>query len=259
MIKTDRMTFEIGGMVVPAEKVIEWEYKRLIKAHKLLKKIADCSDDSQFDESAEQKDVEAMQKELLRIKMDIGLDQLQKLLKKRSGLGNMGSVIATRVSRGKRKFSITEIVVPNSELEPHEVMQRITEIMMKNNQVHLAMNLGSNPDHYVLQSITPTIQEVIEVTGGAPLPTHFFAHYGDETGLKSKLTAGYTVQAAGSARLENGTIIGGVRHQVKKEENGFRFKALVEFPSILPKYMIEQHQLHLACEFGHWISDILSD
>ncbi len=259
MIKTDKLIFEIDGLVVPSEKVIEWEYKRLIKTYKVLKNIANISDDSSFDEWMKQKNVEAMQNEVLRIKMNIGLDQLRNHLKKKSALGNFGSVIATKISQGKRKYSMTEIVVPNSDLEPHEVMQRITEIMMKNNQVHLAMNLGSNPDHYVLQSITPTIQEVVEVTGGSPLPTHFFAHYGDEEGLQSKLTPGYEVQAAGSARLENGTIIGGVRHQVKKEENGFRFKALVEFPSILPNYMIQQHQLHLACEFGHWISDILND
>ncbi|MGX7148978.1 hypothetical protein [Enterococcus ureasiticus] len=102
-------------------------------------------------------------------------------------------------------------------------MQRITAIMMENSQAHLAMNLGSNPDHYVLQSIAPTIQEVIEVTGGSPLPTRFFAHYGDEEGLKSTLTTGYKVQAAGSARLENGTIIGGVRHQVKKRRKWLSF------------------------------------
>lgn len=240
MIKTDKLIFEIDGMVVPSEKVIEWEYKRLIKTYKVLKKIANIFDDSSFDEWMKQKNVEAMQNEVLRIKMNIGLDQLRNHLKKKSSLGNFGSVIATKISRGKRKYSMTEI-------------------MMKNNQVHLTMNLGSNPDHYVLQSITPTIQEVVEVTGGSPLPTHFFAHYGDEEGLQSKLTPGYEVQAAGSARLENGTINGGVRHQVKKEENGFRFKALVEFPSILPNYMIQQYQLHLACEFGHWISDILSD
>ncbi|WP_277989059.1 hypothetical protein IGL98_001668 [Enterococcus sp. DIV0840] len=32
MIKIDKMIFEIDGMVVPSEKVIEWEYKRLITA-----------------------------------------------------------------------------------------------------------------------------------------------------------------------------------------------------------------------------------
>ncbi|OEG13501.1 hypothetical protein BCR21_00480 [Enterococcus ureasiticus] len=112
------MIFEIDGMVVPSEKVIEWEYKRLITAHKFLKKIADNLDDSSFEVWTKQKNVEAMQNEIVRIKMGLGLNHLRDLLKKKSALGNFGSVIATKVSRGKRKFSITEIFVPNSDLEP---------------------------------------------------------------------------------------------------------------------------------------------
>ncbi len=195
--------------------------------------------------------------ELGKLKASFDPDVFRKLLKQRYSVGNAASRVAATLSRGKRKFSVTEFIISESELSPEKVMSEIEKVMLENTPEHLYMNLATNPDHFVLISPAENIQEVLEITGGSPLPNRFFAHYGDEEGLKSSLSSGYQVQAPASARLEDGTIIGGVRHQVKKEGNGFRFKALVEFPSFLPNDMIRQHQFHLACEFRQWIGYVL--
>lgn len=258
MTTIKEMLFFMDGKEIPSEAILNWEKKRLLITMKTLKKIK-CLSPSPFTQNEEEQgDLEFMRKEVLRLKTEAGLEQLRNALKWRYTLGNIGSVVATTLSLGKRKICSTEILVQTTSLSPEEVMKKITDIMMINTTDHLAINLSSNPDHYVLQALSENVQEVLEITGGSPLPTRFFAHYGEEDGLTSTLTPGYTVQSPGSARLKNGFIIGGVRHQVKSEGNGIRFKAVVEFPALLPQSMIVDHQYHLGCEFGHWIEQALA-
>lgn len=257
MIKIDRMQFQIEGKIVEGNDILEWEYSRLIKNYKLLKKITGAKFNTEFPKWIQDKDIQKMEQDLLRIKMELGLARLREIMKKKAKIGNKISAIGVKLARGKRKFSTTEIYVPESNLSPEEVIARITNIIMVNNEQHLKINLDSNPDHYVLQSLSEHVQEVLEVTGGSPLPTHFYCHYGEVASLQSKRTTDYQAEIAGAAKLENGFVIGGVRHQVKKEGNGFRFKALVEFPSAVSDKMIEAHEYHLACEFGHWLSTII--
>lgn len=171
-------------------------------------------------------------------------------------MGNAASRVAALFSQ-QRKFSVTDIIIPQSERTPIEVMTAINDIMLINTAAHRKINLATNPDHFVLQETAKNVQEVLEITGGSPLPTHFFAHYGDEEGLQSQLSEGFHVQAAGTARLADGTIVGGVRHQIKEEAAGLHFRALVEFPVLVPNTMIRQHQYHLACEFRGWLSAVL--
>lgn len=259
MINGDRLLFSINGHEVPVEEVNEWEFKRLKKNFKFFQKHTDADVSPQVSNWIAKKDIQSLNAELVRIKMDMGFDRLRRVLERRCQIGDTVSGIAAKFARGKRKFSITEIYVPHSNLSPEEVMDKITEVMMVRSDAHDAINAGSNPDHYVLLGLTPTIQEVLETTGGSPLPTHFYAHYDDLTGLQSRKSTDYPVELAGAAKDKKGHVIGGMRHQAKKENDGFRFKALVEFPGILPDSMIKAHQYHLACEFGHWITAILDD
>ncbi len=256
MIKIEKMKFEANGQELNANDVLEWELNRAIKTYKKMKKWDNVDFDPNMKHWIQEKNLELMLVDIDRVKCEIGIDKLREKMAASAKLGNINSVIATKISRG-RKFSITEIIVPNCDMSSSEVLSRITDIMMKNTSEHLSINLGATPDHYALQAVNSDVQEVLEITGGSPLPTHFFANYGDEKGLQSVFTPEFDVQAPGTAKLADGTIIGGVRHQVKSEGNGFRFKALVEFPSILPNYMIRQHEIHLACEFGHWISAVI--
>ncbi|MCC3332314.1 hypothetical protein [Nocardia abscessus] len=65
-------------------------------------------------------------------------------------------------------------------------------------------------------------------------------------------------QARGTAALADGTVIGGVRHQFRDEPGGgFRSRLAVAFPAAVPGLYIAEHQWHLACEFGNWITAYL--
>lgn len=255
MINKERMIFFINGVEVPIKDIEEWQFRRLKSTQKYLQKKFDL----QKDRNPVISDLDILNENIANTKLNVGFDELRRTMKRRYELGNLLSLIAEKLSFGKRKFCITEIYVANSDLKPKEVMDAISEVMMERSDEHDFMNTISNPDHYVLIGKTPYLQEVLEITGGSPLPTRFFAEYYNETKLKSKKSSDYDIELPGVAKLENGVIIGGMRHQVKRENNGFRFKALVEFPGILPNSMIKQHQLHLACEFGHWISFILDE
>lgn len=259
MIKEDRLIFSVNGNELSYKDIKEWEIKRLVATHKYLNKKLNVKFKNDFSELKKSRDINAMRNEIVNAKLELGFDQLRNLMEKRYKLGNAMSMMAEKLSFGKRKFSITEIYVPNSNFTPKQVMESINQIMMEKNENHDFINITSNPDHYVLQGISSEVQEVLEITGGSPLPTRFFAHYYNESKLKSKKSSDYDIELPGVAKLNNGTIIGGMRHQIKKENNGFRFKALVEFPGILPNSMIKQHQMHLACEFGHWISFVLEE
>lgn len=65
----------------------------------------------------------------------------------------------------------------------------------------------------------------------------------------------YEYQSAGVARTSDGRAGGGggVRHQFTRTENGFAARLLVEFPVAAPHLYIKYHQMHLACEFSHWV------
>lgn len=242
----------INGKIVDKELIDTWEMKRLKYEYNFLRKKGFIFS-KQYSQFLEKKKIDKARKELGQLKASYNPDTFRKLLKKRYILGNFISRVAAILSNGKRKYSITEFIIPRSNLTPEEVILKIESIMLKNTKEHLYMNLATNPDHFVLINTFQNTQEILEITGGSPLPTRFFAHYGDEKGLTSVLEDGYHVQIPASARLEDGTIIGGIRHQVKKEGDGFRFRSLVEFPSILPNFMVKQHQFHLACEFRQWI------
>lgn len=251
----EKMIFEINGQVVAKAKIDEWELGRLKTEYDFLaKKGFTFSED--FDSLLQSKNVAAARAELGKLKAAQDPETFRKLLKKKYTFGNFASKVAVALSRG-RKYSITEFVIPDSDKTPEEVMAAIENIMLENTAEHLYLNLATNPDHFVLLSTAENVQEVLEITGGSPFPNRFFAHYGDETGLTSTLGEGFTVQAAGAAKLADGTVIGGVRHQIKKEGTGLRFRALVEFPSLLPNYMIKKHQYHLACEFRQWLGYVI--
>lgn len=246
---------EINGEVLPKEKIDEWELHRIKKEYQFLKRKG-FEFDPTFLVNLQNKNIEELRTSLGKMKASYDPETFRKLLKRKYEFGNFISKLVVKLTK-KRKYSITEFVISNSNKSPEEVMENIEKIMLENTKEHLYMNLATNPDHFVLLSTEENVQEVLEITGGSPFPNRFFAHYGDETGLTSKLGDGFLVQAAGAAKLEDGTIIGGVRHQIKKEGNNLRFRALVEFPSLLPNYMIRQHQYHLACEFRQWLGYVI--
>lgn len=252
-----KMLFYINGTQVTRKKVNKWETQRLKNVYKYLSKYPEAQLNKNVKLWVKNNDLDNMKQEIAQAKLNITFSKLRKSMRLKYTVGNLISAIATKLSFGQRKMSTVEIAIPNSHLNAQEVMNVLNQVMMQKTPEHDEINVKANPDHYVLEGITAEIQEVLETTGGSPLPTHFFAHYNDETKLKSRMSEDYQIELPGVAKLKNGMIIGGMRHQIRNENHGFRFKALVEFPAILPNYMIHQHQYHLCCEFGNWLTYIL--
>lgn len=233
-----------NGELIPNETITNWEIKRLEQVRKWLN--VNNKDDKQI-----------LRNNLAEIKIAMGEVELRNKLRFYLAFSNFVSGILSFLSFGRRKFSIVEIVVEETSLGPTEFINRLNLIMMKNDVKYNKMKLMACPDHYLILTTSENTQEVIEATGGSPYPSQFFITYGDSEGLQSKKDSAYDEQIFGVARTKDGTVIGGVRHQVKKEGNGLRVKLLIEFPSLVLPLMIKEHQVHLMCEFNNWINDIL--
>ncbi|KAF9539340.1 hypothetical protein EC957_005530 [Mortierella hygrophila] len=202
--------------------------------------------------------MDEQRKSLAELKIRMGEDQVRKKLGFYLGLSQFVMKIASFLSFGRRKYSVVEVAVSGVDLEPSAFLDELTHIMMSEGTEYSKMRLMACPDHYLVANIGENTQEVIETTGGSPLPTQFFIRYGDAKGLRSQKDPTYDVQLFGVARTKDGTVIGGVRHQIRKESDGLRMKLLVEFPALIPSWMIRQHQAHLMCEFNNWIRDVLA-
>ncbi|KQS04502.1 hypothetical protein ASG11_09785 [Sphingomonas sp. Leaf357] len=113
--------------------------------------------------------------------------------------------------------------------------------------------IASCPDHYIIARDPAGRQLVVETTGGSPLPAEFTVDYDDISTLHTPPDPSYPHQIAGAARLADGFVIGGVRHQFRQEGDGFRALLTVEFPGRMPNRMIAEHRWHLAVEFSNWV------
>lgn len=245
-----------NNKLIPHEIIKKWELERLKNVTIFLSKLLniECKNLNQ----KEEKDFDQIKNNLVDLKFTIG-DEIRNKLKLILNISHFITKIINFLSFGKRKYSIVEIVINNINLEPIEFSDRLNHIMLKNDKKYSKLRIMACPDHYLILSTSENKQEVIETTGGSPFPSQFYITYGDEEGLQSKKDPTYDIQLTGAARDRNGTTIGGVRHQIKKEKNGLRVKLLVEFPVLVLNKMIREHQLHLMCEFSNWIKDIIND
>ena len=187
-------------------------------------------------------------RKLLEHKLTLGHDRLRKLL----GRGLWWSEKVTRLSvalSGKaRRFSICEIEVAHGSAGH---FARWFED--RNTLDDEAAMIDACPDHYIIARDDRGRQSVVETTGGSFLPGEFAVDYADTSSLRTQPDPGYPYQVAGVARLRDGLAIGGVRHQFRQEDAGFRALLTVEFPGKVPRHMIAEHRWHLAAEFSNWI------
>lgn len=115
-----------------------------------------------------------------------------------------------------------------------------------------AMNAAC-PDHYLLRGLPDGRQEVVETTGGSPAASRFLVDYHRPDDVTIPADPAYPVQITGTALLDDGLIIGGLRHQFRDNDGGLDALLTVQFPGAVPQRHIHQHQWHLACEFGNWM------
>lgn len=232
---------QIDGAEFTEDKILSWEQE---KAEKMTKYLQKKRGGGKGAKNA---------RELAELKAAIPEAEMRGLLRSANGLCAWITGIAVGLSHGKRKISVAEIDVDfcNSAT----LYRMFMDTMLNNTPENIRCNLRANPEHFLLKGVDNATQEVIEISGGIPMPEQFFIRYGDENGLVSQKEADYPLQAAGVARLKNGRVIGGVRHQMKDTEHGCHVKLMVEFPACMPDSNIRAHQYHLACEFFNWFSE----
>ncbi|KAF9122987.1 hypothetical protein BG015_005430, partial [Linnemannia schmuckeri] len=227
------------GKVVPYKTISQWEAKRL--AH--VTNFVHCQ--LGVKRPLDVKTIDEQRCGLAEMKIEMGEDKVRKMLGSYLGFTQLVMEIASFLSFGRRKYSIVEVAISGVDLDPSTFLDKLNHIMLDKDVEYSKMRLMACPDHYLIANIGENTQEVIETTGGSPFPTQFYICYGDAEGLRSQKDPTYAVQLFGAARTKRGTVIGGVRHQIKQEIDGLRLKLLVEFPALVPNWMIRQHQAHL--------------
>lgn len=90
--------------------------------------------------------------------------------------------------------------------------------------------------------------------GGAPTASRFLVDYTSVEGLATPADPQYPIQVAGRAVLDDGTGIGGVRHQFRDVDGGMEALFTVEFPATVPGRFLRERQRHLTVELGNWIA-----
>lgn len=85
------------------------------------------------------------------------------------------------------------------------------------------------------------------------MTSRFFIALDSAEGLITPPDPSYPIQMAGCARLADGTLIGGIRHQFRDEPEGARILLTVEFPWLMGPYGPAAHRWHLASEFANWV------
>ncbi|MBG6097162.1 hypothetical protein [Nocardioides luteus] len=226
----------IGGQDVSRAEILVWEADRLPKAA------------SRIGLAVPPGGLREQRLRFAEAKLALGHDEIRRRLSRSLRVSDLSGRATARASRGGRVTSTCDLYVTGGDAAAFVAWFMSTERL----DYELSM-LAANPDHFLITTTPRGQQEVIETTGGSPLPSRFLIDYQDLTSLQTPLDPTYGADASGVARTESGLAIGGVRHQFRNTDSGFHAHLIVEFPRLLPSRLVRQHQWHLAAEFSNWI------
>ncbi|MGN7779936.1 hypothetical protein ACTJJE_10505 [Mycolicibacterium sp. 22603] len=225
----------IDGKRVSRAGVLAWENRRITASAKVLGIPV-----------APDADVASRREELMQAKLSIGaeglLDRFAAQLRIADWSAQLGSRITTR-----RAFVTADLHVAGGSAG--QLVQWFDEQLNLNNQ---AAMLRACPDHYVLRTDSGGRQQVVQAIGASPMLNQFFLDYGSEEGLANPREPQYPHQIVASARLVDGTLIGGARMQFRDTRTGFFARLIEEFPLLTPGFMIKQQRWHTTLEFSNW-------
>ena len=185
---------------------------------------------------------------LTAIKTRLGHAGIYALFRRQIAISERVSRLAVRASRGRTIHSVTRIEAPNCSAV--EFAAWFTGLITRNDEEQM---VAACPDHYLLRGLADGRQEVVETTGGSPMPTRFLVDYTRFETLSIPVHPDYPIQIAGQAHLDDGVIIGGVRHQFRDEGTSMHALLSVQFPATMSSSMAAAHRWHLATEFSNWI------
>jgi hypothetical protein len=252
-------TAHFDGRTVSRQEVHQWEFMRGERALRLLKTHLGAERtrgllSSAGLTSAEPEALGDLREMLAVLKARLGPDDIRAMMQgkcRRSGLA-IKAVLA--LSGERKKLCTIDLLADGTDAEGY-----LDWFMHTHESDNEAQMLAANPDHWLIRRTEDGRQEVIENIGSSPLPSHVFINFDDEHKPALKQDPAFPVQLVATARLPNGRIAGGVRHQFRDEGDGLRARLGIEFPLAFPGPLMRAHQWHLACEFSNWIEAAARD
>ncbi len=243
----------IDGRAVDRREVEQWESHR---AAAVLKKMAARLGSRAFSELMPSRTVGSLLSEsldeqraaLLTLKTGLGHAGIYAMLRPELAAADRAARLAVRASRDRKAYSVTRLAAQGCSAERFATW--FDNLTVDNAEADM---VGACPDHYLLRRLPDGRQEVVETTGGSPAPTRFLVDYANTDAVSIPVDPGYPVQVVGQAVLDDGFIVGGVRHQFRDRGDTMEALLTVEFPGIFPKRLIDAHCWHLATEFSNWI------
>lgn len=244
----------IDGKVVPRSEVQKWETRR---AKAVLKKfasrlgpraIAEIAPDLDFAATLTA-DLNAQRAALLTLKCGLGHAGVYAMLRRDIVASERIARSAVAASRGRIVRSITQLAAPGVSAEAFT--EWFNNLVIVDDEVNM---IDAMPDHYLLRGLPDGRQEVVETTGGSPFATRFVVDYTKSESLSTPAAPDYPMQIAGQALLDDGLVLGGVRHQFRDIGGTMEALLTIEFPGLTPPSMVAAHRWHLAVEFSNWIT-----
>lgn len=243
----------INDREVPPSAVDQWEARR---ARTVIKKYHSRLGGRSFNELLDGRSVSELlaapldeqRASLVTMKERLGHAGVYALFRRDLAVSEVSARIAATSSRGGRGYSVTRLVAPGRSADQFALW--FNQLTTLNRETQM---LEACPDHHLLRGLADGRQEVVEATGGSPAVSRFICDYSLTDELTTAPDPNYPIQIAGQAMLDDGTCIGGVRHQLRDVDGALEVLCTVEFPSVMPSRMLSEHQWHLAAEFGNWI------
>ncbi|MBY8861422.1 hypothetical protein K7711_33450 [Nocardia sp. CA2R105] len=241
------------GRTLPREQVRAWESRRATTVlGKLTARLGrlgmrELMPDRTVDELRAAR-LDDQRSALTTLKTRLGHAGIYALFKRELAFSERTSRIAVAASRGRTKHAVMRLEVPDYSAERFATW--FDDLTATNAETDM---IDACPDHYLLRGLPDGRQEVVETTGGSPAASRFIVDYTATDSLTIPIATGYPIQIAGHACLDDGLIIGGVRHQFRSRDGALDALLTVQFPGTVPARFIREHQWHLAVEFSNWI------
>jgi hypothetical protein len=253
MTKQLSITAIINGKSVTRFEVQQWEAHRATVVLKKLasrlgsRAVAEIAPDLTID-AVLTADLDVQRGALVALKTGLGHAGIFAMFRRELAASERIARLAVAASRGRTAHSVTRLVA--SECSAAAFAAWFDRLTATNAEVDM---IDACPDHYLLRGFPDGRQEVIETTGGSPIPTRFLVDYTKTEALSIPVHPDYPIQIAGQAVLDDGFTVGGVRHQFRDHNGAMEALLTVEFPGMFPTTFIAAHRWHLAVEFSNWI------
>ncbi|MFJ8695636.1 hypothetical protein [Streptomyces roseolilacinus] len=181
-------------------------------------------------------------------KLALGAEEIKRRLRRDLRVGDVVANTTARLSRGGRVTSVCELQVTGGSAAG---LVQWFDDTSRDDYTHSMT--AAHPDHFLIRTLPDGRQEVIETTGGSPLPTRLLIDYANLSTLTTPSDPAADAGTAGVALSGKGLHIGGVRHEFRDVPGGFHAHLCVEFPRTTIPRIISEHRRHLAIEWSNWV------